>query len=103
MSIFFVENWILFRAMQDCFFFFFFSYDITIILQWSKSCHKNHMTTRYKNTWLLAHCIMAQHVTMICFSVEKLFTFYGHKIKFKSNMIKRILHSWSFHMKNLLN
>ena len=33
------------------------------------------------------------------FSVEKCFNFYGLKMQFKSPMINRILHSWSFHIK----
>ena len=59
------------------------------IFQWIASCHKNHMTTR-----VLA---LLQENNIIF--IENMSTSKAIKSYFKGHMIKRILHSWSFHMK----
>ena len=74
------------------------SYDAAVF-QWITSCHKNRMTTRVIT-------LLREYVTSLTTSVTTMQIFIGNmstlraiKTYFRSHMIKRILHSWSFHMK----
>ena len=74
------------------------SYDVAVF-QWITSCHKNRMTTRVLT-------LLREYVTSLVTSVITMLIFIGNMSTFKaiksylrSHMIKRILHSWSFHMK----
>ena len=74
------------------------SYDVAVF-KWITSCHKNRMTTRVIT--LLRECVtsLTTSVTTILIFIENMSTLKAIKSFFKSHMIKRILHSWSFHMK----
>ena len=83
--------------------FFFFSaqslsYDVAVF-QWITSCNKSVMTTRVLT-------LLREYVTSLTTSVTTMLNFIGNMFTLKaiksylrSHMIKRILHSWSFHMK----
>ena len=78
--------------------YFHLSYDVAVF-QWITSCHKNRMTTRVLT-------LLREYVTSLTTSVTTMLIFIGNistskaiKSYFKSHMIKRILHSWSFHTK----
>ena len=76
------------------------SYDVAVF-QWITSCNKSVMTTRVLT--LLRECVMSlmTSVTTMLIFIENMSTFKAKRVKFffKSHMIKRILHSLSFHMK----
>ena len=74
------------------------SYDVAVF-QWITSCHKNRMTTRVI-TLLREHVTsLTTSVTTMQIFIENMSTSKAMKSYFKSHMIKRILHSLSFHMK----
>ena len=73
------------------------SYDVAVF-QWIMSCNKSVMTTR-----VLTHL---RELTSLTTSVTTMLIFIGNMSILKAiesylrrHMIKRILHSWSFHMK----
>ena len=75
------------------------SYDV-VVFQWITSCNNSVKTTRvltllreYATTSLTTSV-----ATMLIF-IENMSTLTALKFFFKSHMIKRILHSWSFHIK----
>ena len=74
------------------------SYDVTVF-QWITSCNKSVMTTRVLT-------LLREYVTSVTTSVTTMLIFVGNMSTLKainsylrSHMIKRILHSWSFHIK----
>ena len=74
------------------------SYDVAVS-KWITSCHKNRMTTRVLT-------LLREYVMSVTTSVTTMLIFIGNmsilkaiKSYLRSHMIKRILHSWSFHMK----
>ena len=74
------------------------SHDIAVIW-WITSCHKNHMTTRVITLWGVDVTSLTRSVLTMRFLLEILSSLKAIKSIFKSHMINRILHSWSFHMK----
>ena len=74
------------------------SYDVAVF-QWITSCHKNHMTTRVITLLREYVTSLTTSVTTMLIFIENMSTLRAIKFYFKSHMIKRILHSWSFHMK----
>ena len=77
---------------------FFLSYDVAVF-QWITSCHKNHMTTRVITLLRENVTSLTTSATTMLIFIENMSTLRAIKSYFKSHMIKRILHSWSFHMK----
>ena len=73
------------------------SYDVAVF-QWITSCHKNRMTTRVITLAGIRNVIDDVRNNNVNFHWK-----YVHcksdKTYFRSHMIKRILHSWSFHMR----
>ena len=72
----------------------FLSYDVTVI-QWITSYHKNHTCN---NTLARTRNVMDNVRVNNFFFIEMMFILNAIKPHFKSHMINRILHSWSFHM-----
>ena len=74
------------------------SYEVAVF-KWITSCNKSAMTTRVLT-------LLQEYVTSLTTSVTTMLIFIGNmstlkaiKSYLRSHMIKRILHSWSFHMK----
>ena len=63
------------------------------------SFHKNRMTTRVITLWRVDVTSLTTSVSTMVFLLEMLSSLKAIKSIFKSHMINRILHSWSFHMK----
>ena len=73
------------------------SYDVAVF-QWITSCHKNHMTARVITLLREYVTSLTTSVTTMLIFIENMSTLRAIKSYFKSHMIKRILHEWSFHM-----
>ena len=73
------------------------SYDAAVF-QWITSCHKNRMTTRVITLVGIRNVIDDVRNNNVNFH-WKCVHFKSDKTYFRSHMIKRILHSWSFYMK----
>ena len=74
------------------------SYDVAVF-QWITSCNKSVMTT-------CVLTLLREYVRSLTTSVTTMLIFIGNlsilkaiKLYLRGHMIKRILHSWSFHMK----
>ena len=74
------------------------SYDIAVI-QWITSCHKNRMNTRVITLWRVHATSLTTSVPTLGFLTEIKFILKAIKSHLKGQMVKRVLHSWSFHMK----
>ena len=74
------------------------SYDVTVIY-WTTSCHKDCKTTRVITLWRIGVTSLTTSVSTMRFLLEILSISKAIKSVFKSHMINRILHSWSFHIK----
>ena len=72
----------------------FLSYDIGVI-QWIKSCHKNPVIT----LWRVHITSLTKSLSTMHFCIEIVFILKAIKSHLKGQMINRILHSRSFHMK----
>ena len=73
-------------------------YDVAII-QWITSCHKNRMATRVITLWREHVTSLTTSMSTMPFLIETTIILKAIKSHFKDHMIKRIIHSWSFHMK----
>ena len=76
------------------------SYDVALI-PWITSYHKNRMTTRVITFWRLDVTSLTTSVSTMRFLLEILPILTAMKSNYKGPYDKRILHSWSFHMKFL--
>ena len=74
------------------------SYEVTVI-QWITPCHKSRMTTCVLTLWRVHVTSLTTSVSTMRFHIELIFILMAIKSRFKGNMINRILHSWSFHIK----
>ena len=74
------------------------SYDVAVI-QWITSCHKKRMTTRVITLWHEHVTSGTASVSTMHFLAEIMLILKAIKSNFKGHMLKRILYSWSFHMK----
>ena len=74
------------------------SYDVAVI-HWITSCHKNRMTTRVITLWCKYVTSQITSVSTMLFLLEILSISKTIKFNLKGDMINRISHSRSFHMK----
>ena len=77
---------------------YYISYDV-VVIWWIASCHKNRMTTCVITLWRVDVTSLTMFVSAMRFLLEILSSLKAIKSIFKSHIINRILHSWSFHMK----
>ena len=74
------------------------SYDVAVF-QWIRSCNKSVMTTPVLTLlWEYATTLTTSVTPMLIFT-GNMSTLKAVKSYLRSHIIKRILHSWSFHMK----
>ena len=78
--------------------FTYLSNDVAVI-QWMRSCHKNHITTRVITLLRVDVRSLIMSVSTMRFLVEIKFALNAKNPLFKGHMINRISHSWSFYMK----
>ena len=72
---------------------------MTSLLVSGQTCHKNRMTTRVIALWRVYVTSLTTSVSTMRYLIELMFILKGINPILKGQMINRILHLWSFHMK----